>query len=84
MKHFFNGRIRIVIVVAILLAVVIAVTTSITGENVPGDVVQGFLSPLRAGVSHLTDQAQQMYNYMFEYESLLAENQALKEELEQY
>ena len=81
MKHFFNGRIRIVIVVAILLAVVIAVTTSITGENAAGDAVQGFLSPLRAGVSHLTDQAQQMYNYMFEYESLLAENQKLKDQL---
>ena len=39
------------------------------------------MSPLRSAASYLTDQAEQLYNYMFEYESLLAENQHLKEQL---
>ncbi len=83
MKHYFNNRIRVVIIVAILLAVVLAVSSSLTGQDIPGQILQGILTPLRAGVSQLTDQAQQMYNYMFEYESLLAENQKLKEQLAQ-
>ena len=83
MKHFFTNKIRIVLIVCVLLAVVIAVASSITGENIPGKLLQGLLAPLRAGVSHLTDQAEQMYNYMFEYESLLAENQKLKDQLAQ-
>ena len=83
MKHFFNNRIRTVIIIAILLAVILAVGSSVTGENLPEKLVKGLLAPLRTGVSHLTDQAEQMYNYMFEYESLLAENQKLKDQLSQ-
>ena len=40
-------------------------------------------SSIRTGASHLTDQAEQLYNYMFRYESLSAENEKLKEQLAQ-
>ena len=83
MRHFFTNRIRVVLVVAVLLAVVIAMASSITGQDIGGQLMQSLLAPLRAGVSHLTDQAEQMYNYMFSYESLLAENQKLKDQLAQ-
>ena len=81
MKHFFTSRIRVVLVIAVLLAIILAVVSSLTGLTLPQTVVQGVLTPFRAGVSKLTDQAQQLYDYMFSYESLLAENQALKEQL---
>ena len=81
MKHYFTNRIRVVLVIAVLLAVVLTVVSSLTGLNLPQMLVQGVLSPVRSGFSKLTDQAQQFYSYMFEYESLVAENQALKEEL---
>lgn len=81
MKHFFTNRIRIVLVVAVLLAVVLAVVSSLTGLKLPQMLVQGVLTPFRAGVSKLADQSQQVYNYIFGYESLLAENQQLKEQL---
>ena len=81
MKHYFTNRIRVVLVIAVLLAVVLTVVSSLTGLNLPQMFVQGVLSPVRAGFSRLTDQAQQFYSYMFEYESLVAENKALKEEL---
>ena len=81
MKRFFTSRVWTVILIAILIAVILAVTSSLTGNTTSGTLVQGFLAPFRAGASYLTDQAEQLYNYMFEYESLLAENQRLKDQL---
>ena len=81
MKHFFSTRVRVVLIIAVLLAVVLAVVSSLTGLSIPDMVVKGILTPIRTGASKLTDQAERMYNYMFEYESLVAENTALKEEL---
>ena len=83
MKHFFTRRVRIVLLCAVLLAVLLATVSSLTGSNFPGKVVQGILSPIRAGVSRLTDKAEQLYDYMFRYETLKAENEALKAELAQ-
>ncbi len=81
MRHFFTNRIRIVLVVAVLLAVVLAVVSSLTGLKLPQVLVQGVLTPFRASVSKLTEKSQQLYDYMFRYETLLAENETLKEQL---
>ena len=83
MKRLFTSRVFAVIVIAILLAVILAVTSSLTGKSTSSSLVQSILAPFRTGASYLTDQAEQLYNYMFEYESLLAENQKLKEQLSQ-
>ena len=83
MKRFFTSRVWTVICIAVLIAVLLAVTGSLTGKNLPGSLVQGFLAPFRTGASYLTDQAEQIYNYIFEYESLLEENQQLKAQLAQ-
>ena len=81
MRHFFTNRIRVVLVTALLLAVVLAVVGSLTGMKLPQNIVQGILAPFRAGASKLTEGAGQVYEYIFRYEALLAENQALKEQL---
>ena len=83
MKRFFTSRVWTVICIAILITVILAVGSSLTGKNVSSSLVQGFLSPFRTAASYLTDQAEHLYNYMFEYESLLAENQRLKDQLSQ-
>ena len=83
MKRFFTSRVWTVILIAILIAVILAVGSSLTGNSGSGSLVQSMLAPLRTGVSYLTDRAEQLYNYMFEYESLLAENQRLKDQLSQ-
>ena len=83
MKRFFTSRVWTVICIAILITVILAVGSSLTGKTVASPLVQGFLAPFRTAASYLTDQAEQLYNYMFEYESLLAENQRLKEQLSQ-
>ncbi len=83
MKHLFSTRVRVVLIIAVLLAVILAVVGNLTGLSLPDMVVKGILTPIRTGASKLTQQAEQLYNYMFEYESLSAENEALKEKLAQ-
>lgn len=83
MRHYFSTRVRVVLVVAVLLAAGLAVTSNLTGLSLPDMFVQGVLTPIRTGVSRLTDQAEQLYSYMFRYEALAAENEALKEQLAQ-
>ncbi len=83
MKHLFSTRVRVVIVLVLLLAVSTSVISVLTGINIPGIVVQGVLTPIRTGISYLTDGAEQLYNYMFRFESISAENAALKEQLAQ-
>ncbi len=83
MRHYFSTRVRIVLVTAVILAAVIAVIGSLTGLSLPEMVVKGILTPLRTGASKLTDQAEQIYSYMFRYESLAAENEMLKEQIAQ-
>ena len=83
MRHFFTTKIKIVLLAAVLIAAVSALVLSLTGNSYPSTVVQGVLAPLRAGATHLTAQAEKLYDYIFSYESLLAENEALKEQLSQ-
>lgn len=83
MRHFFNNRIRAVLIVSVLLAGVLAVTGSLTRRSPAKDLVQGLLAPLRSGANALTEQAQRIYDYIFRYEALEAENQALKAQIAQ-
>ena len=81
MKYFFTRRVKMVLIITVLLAVVLGVLSNFTGLSLPNMVVQGVLTPIRAGVSKLTDGAENIYDYMFSYESVAAENEALKHKL---
>jgi rod shape-determining protein MreC len=83
MKHFFTTKVRIALVVAVLLSAGLALLTGLTGISVGDLFVKGVLTPLRSGASQLTQQAQQIYSYMFRYEVLAAENEALKSQIAQ-
>ena len=83
MKRLFTGKVRLMLVIAALLAIILAVVTNITGMSLPDLMVKSVLTPVREGVSKLTDQAERLYSYMFEFEALLAENEALKEQIAQ-
>ncbi len=84
MKYFFTTKVKIVLILAVLLAAGLAIVTNLTGKTVGDLMVQGVLTPLRSGVTSLTAGAEQFYNYMFRYETLEAENAALKEQLAEY
>jgi len=83
MRHYLTTKVRVVLVTAVLLASLLAVISNLTGLNLGEMAVQGILTPIRTGVSKLKDQAEQLYNYMFNYESLQAENIALKDKIAQ-
>lgn len=83
MKHYFSTKVKVILVLAVLLAAAIGVIGNLTGSNLPGNIVQGVLAPIRAGAQALTDQAEQLYSYMFKYESLAAENASLKKQVSQ-
>ena len=83
MRYFFTTKVKIVLIVALLLAAGLAVATNLLGMTVGDFLVQGVLTPLRTGASALTDQAEQIYDYIFKYEQLAAENGSLREELSQ-
>ena len=78
MRHLFSTRLRVILILAVLLAAGLAVLSNATDQSIPSMLVQGFLAPFRAGANALTKQAENYYSYMFRYESLAAENEALK------
>lgn len=83
MKHLFSGRVRIILIVAVLLSASLAILSNAMGMSIPHMLVQSVLSPIRYGATALTEQAEQWYSYMFRYEAVAAENEALKERLAQ-
>ena len=83
MRHFFTTKVKIVLILALLITAGLAVATNLLGVTVGDLFVQNILTPLRTGASTLTDRAEQLYNYVFEYEKLAAENAELRDELSQ-
>lgn len=81
MKHLFSTRVRVVLVAAVLLAAALMLITTITGLSIPDLFVKGILTPIRTGASKLTVQAERYYSYIFRYEALQAENDALREQI---
>ena len=81
MKHLFSTRVKVLIIVAVLLSAGLAILSGATEESIPSIIVQGIMTPFRAGANALTKQAEQIYGYMFRYEALSAENEALKKQI---
>lgn len=81
MKHFFSTKVKAVLIIAVLLSAGLAITSSLLGKSIPDLLVQGVLTPLRSGVSSLTLQAERLYDYIYRYESLEAENAQLKQQV---
>ena len=77
MRQLFSTKVRIIIVVAILISAIMAVLAGLSSQTLPGMAVQGILSPFRSIGNSLTNTAEQYYSYMFRYEALQAENDAL-------
>ena len=83
MRYLFTKKVKIVLIIALLLTAGLAVVSNLLGTTVGDLVVQAVLTPLRAGASALTEQAENIYDYIFKYEQLAAENATLREELSQ-
>ncbi len=78
MKHFFTAKVKVLLALTAVLAVVLALSGSLGGTNGAEKGVLSILARLGGGVHSLTAQAQRLYDYLFRYDSLLAENEALR------
>ena len=81
MKHYLSRKVKIVLILAVLLAVGLAALSNLTSLSLPELFVKSVLTPIRVGAASLTNQAEQMYSYLFHYETMAAENEALKERI---
>ena len=81
MRHLFSTRLRVVLIVAVLLSAGLLVLSNATGHTLPDMLVEGVMAPFRYGLQSLTNGAEQFYSYMFQYEALAAENEALKAQI---
>ncbi len=84
MRHYFSTRIKVVLAVAVLIAVLLGVASSLTGKDMPSGFLQTLLTPLRSGAYALTGQAERLYNYIYNYDTMLEENELLKQQLSQW
>lgn len=84
MKKKLTGKTKAILAAALALAVIVTIVGALSAVTPPGEqVVQTVLSPFRAAASALVRQAERYYNYIFRYEALEAENDALKAQIVQ-
>ena len=81
MKKQFNGRVKLILILAVVLAALTAITTAVFGTTFLSNAVQTVLTPIRSGISSVTHQVERYYNYVFGYEALEAENKYLEERI---
>ena len=81
-KKLLTSRIKTVLIAAVALAIITTVVVAVSGGVTAGQNIIGtILSPIRSGIAAIDRQAVRLYDYVFSYEALKAENEALKEEL---
>lgn len=83
MKNFFSTKVKVVLVIAALAAIVTIGSMLLRpGEaNLMNNVVSMVVNPLKNGVTILVDKAERIYDYIFAYERLQAENDQLREQM---
>ena len=83
MKKYFTTRIRVVLALAVLAAIITIGSMFLwPGKaGVLNNAVSVVVNPVKNGVTLLVDKAERLYNYIFGYELLQAENEQLQDEL---
>ena len=83
MKKYFTTRVRVVLVLAALAAIITIGSMFLwPGKaGVLNNTVSVVVNPVKNGVTLLVDKAERLYNYIFGYELLQAENERLQGEL---
>ncbi len=83
MKKIWNGRVKLILLAAVVLAIATAIISAMVGVTWADRAVQTVLSPIRGGVKAITRQVERYYDYIFEFEALEAENAYLEERIAQ-
>ena len=81
-RKLFTSKVKTLLVAAVALAIVTTVIVAMSGGTTTGEnIMSTILQPLRSGVAAIDRQALKIYNYIFAYESLEAENAALRAQI---
>ncbi|MBP3633000.1 MAG: rod shape-determining protein MreC [Oscillospiraceae bacterium] len=81
-RKLFTSKVKTLLVAAVALAIVTTVIVALSGGTTTGEnIMSTILQPLRSGVAAIDRQALKIYNYIFAYESLEAENAALRAQI---
>ena len=83
-RRFWTKKIRILMIIAAVVAVFITLGAAMGqgfGVGLGTDLVGSVLSPLRSGIRSLDQQIVNIYDYIYRYETLEAENETLRQEL---
>ena len=78
MKKHLSAKTKWLIVIAVLLAGLVTIVAAVNAGHPGENLIQTVLTPFRSAASALVRQTERYYDYMFKYESLQAENEALK------
>ena len=83
MKQYFTTKVKVILVIAALAAIVTIGSMILRpGKATPlNNLISMVANPLKNGVTILVDKAEQIYDYVFGYELLQAENQQLREQM---
>ena len=81
MKKHLSAKTKWLIVIAVLLAGFVTVNSATKTGGWGTRAVQSVLTPFRSATSALVRQVERYYNSVFKYESLQAENEALKAQI---
>lgn len=79
MRKKLTGKTKAILAAALALSIIVTIVGALSVTTPPGEsVVQTILSPFRVAAGAIVRQAERYYNYIFQYEALQAENEALK------
>ncbi|MBQ7523222.1 MAG: rod shape-determining protein MreC [Oscillospiraceae bacterium] len=81
-KKFLTKKVKNLLIAGLCLTVLVTLITALAqGVTLGGNLVGTLLSPFRAGLAAVDRGAEAVYGYLFRYDSLKAENEALKKQL---
>ena len=81
-KKFWTTKIKAIVIAAVVLTIIVGVAAAvISGTPFFSNAVRTLMTPLRSGIAAIDRQAERYYNYLFSYERLQAENEALEKQL---
>lgn len=83
MKKLFSTRTRAILIAAVILALLTAAGAVMARGDTPvlENVTRTVTAPLRGAAATVTRQMERIYNYLYGYETLEAENQMLRQRL---
>lgn len=81
-KRFFTKRVKMILAIAAALTVLVTLGAAVgRGVSAGQSVTMTLLTPFRNTVAAFDRAAERIYGYIFRYEALLAENEALRRQL---